>query len=175
MNTRRILFTMVTVGLLASQAAAQTPVQSFEQLSTQVSPGVPVVVHHGNGRRTTGKVTSIADDRIEIGRRRWNFRTDQLSFSEGSVVRIERNDSAWNGTVLGVGVGAAVAWARCRTSRSGDLSCLGWIPLSPLVGGVIGGVIDSTTRQPLFVAPRSGVHLRPVSGRGVGATVSLGF
>ena len=175
MNTRNICLTLACFGILASQAAAQTPVPSFEELSTHVSPGVKVIVQLADGRRTTGTLTSIDGDRIGVIRRRWNWRKEQMSLSEESVIRIERNDSLWNGSVLGVAAGAGVAWARCRTSRSDDYSCLAWIPLSPLFGGLIGGLIDNATHQQLYVAPRSGVQLRPIAGRRVGATVTVGF
>ena len=175
MNTRNVLLITLSVGLVASQAAAQTPVASFEELSAHVSPGVAVIVQLADGRRTTGKLTAIDGDRIGVIRRRWNWRKEQMSFTEESVIRIERHDSLWNGSAVGIAAGAAVAWARCRMSRPDDYSCLAWVPLSPLFGGLIGGLIDNATHQSLYVASRSGVQLRPISGRGVGATVTVGF
>ena len=177
MNTRIVFLTLASFGILASHTAAQTPVQSFEQLSIQMSPGVSVVVDLGDGRRTTGKVTSISAERIEIRRRRWNFRTERLSFPERAVTRIERRDSTWNGELLGAAAGAAVAWAKCKATRNNpdDFSCLYWVPVSPAVGTLIGGAIDRAVRQPLYVASDSRVHLRPIAGPGVGATVTFGF
>ena len=176
MKTRSVLLTLAIIGILAVEARAQTPAQSFEDLSTQVSPGTAVVVTRADGRHTDGKVVSIASDRIEIRHRRWNFRTERLSFFEPTVVRIERRDSTWNGELMGTAVGAAVAWTRCRATRQSpdDFSCLWWIPVSPAVGSLVGGAIDRAVRRPLYVAGAR-VQLRPIAGRGVSAAVRLGF
>ncbi len=166
----KVWIVVLTLGLLvvsSSDGTAQPAAQSFGDLSETVKPGMTVVVGLDDGSRRTGKVFSISGDRIEIRRRRWNWRSEQLTFAARSVRRIENRDSTWNGKLLGVGAGALVAWVRCKIGGPAyglDVGCLGWSLFAPLGGGIAGHVVDLNHRRPLYVAPG-----------GVGIAGTIGF
>jgi hypothetical protein len=174
MTTKTALLMLAALGVVSGNAAAQT--QSFDELSASVRPGTAVDLRLDDGRKTSGKVVSITGDRIEIRRRRW-FRTEQLSFPEASVRRIEERDSTVNGELLGFAAGVLAARIRCVGIRTemDAWSCLGWSVIAPAVGLVSGGAIDGAIRRPLYVATGSRVQLRPLRGGGVGVTASIGF
>jgi hypothetical protein len=126
-----------------------------------------VVVDLADGSSKSGKVMSLSGDRIEIRRRRWNWRSEQLTFAAGAVRRIEHRDSTWNGGLLGVGAGVLAAWVRCKTGGPDyglDVGCLGWSFFAPLGGGIAGHIVDHNYRRPVYVVPG-----------GVGVTATIGF
>lgn len=167
MKTRIVLLMLGLLGVSSGDVAAQTMARSFGDLSETVQPGMTVVVDLANGASAAGKVVSLSGDRIEIRRRRWNWRSEQLTLVEGSVRRIDHRDSTWNGELLGFGAGALAAWVRCKTGGPPygvDVGCIWWSVLAPVGGGVAGHVIDRNHRRPLYVAP--GV---------VGVAATIGF
>ena len=171
----QLLFALTA--LVPVDSTAQTPVQSFDQLNGVVSPGMSVVVQTADGRRATGKVLSLSGAAIEIDRQLWFFRVRTMSIPAGSVRRVEKRDSTWNGALIGVGIGAAATVAECVATRNnpGDWSCLEWALIAPLAGGAIGEGIDARIRQPLYISgPR--VQLSPVGGRGrIGVVAAVRF
>jgi hypothetical protein len=142
-----------------------------------VTPGASVVVRLDDGRSISGTVASLSGDQIEIRRRRWFFRSERLSLPEASVRRIEERDSTWNGTAAGVAAGALVAWIKCRDPRTEEAAwmCLAWVPMSPVVGGLVGAAIDRSVRRPLYIASGSRGRVRPLLGAGVGVAATIGF
>lgn len=171
------LLVMAALAVLTGEVTAQEPVRSFDQVSAVITPGKAIVVDLEDGRRINAKVVSLSNDRIEIHRRRWNFRSEQFSLPEGSILRIEQRDSTWNGTLLGFGAGALAAWAKCKTTQRypHSLDCLPWIPIAPAVGAVIGTVIDANVRRPLYIASGSRVRLVTAAGSGVSVVAMVGF
>jgi hypothetical protein len=179
MKKRVVLLALGLLAVSSGDVAAQTAVQSFGDLSEAVTPGMTVVVDLADGRTRSGKVVSLSGDRIEIRRRRWNWRAEQLTFGAGSVRRIENRDSTWNGEFLGAGAGALVAWVRCKTGgpRSGvDVGCFAWSFVAPIGGGIAGHVIDRNHRRPLYIAPGgTRIQLAPTHEAGIGIAATIGF
>ena len=64
---------LVTLTVMAADAAAQAPVQSFSDLSSLVEPGQRVIVREDDGRTSRGRVVSLVNDQLEIAWRRWLF------------------------------------------------------------------------------------------------------
>jgi len=171
-NIGRRFLLLAALVLAANDAAAQAPVQSFADLQPLVKPGQQVIVWGDDGRKTTGRVVSLAGNQLEIRRqRRFRFRQERLVLTEGSVGRIEHRDSTWNGALLGAGVGVLMTVLVCKTENyySADpllRSCLLWISLGPLGGGLVGGAIDGAINRPLYVsAGGSRITLLPLLGR----------
>ena len=167
MKKRIVLLALGFLGVSSTDVTAQTAIHSFGDLSETVRPGMTVVVDLADGSSRSGKVLSLAGDRIEICRRRWNWRSEQLTFAAGAVRRIEHRDSTWNGKLLGVGAGVLAAWVRCKTSGPDyglDVGCLGWSLFAPIGGGIAGHIVDHNHRRPVYVAPRV-----------VGVTATIGF
>jgi hypothetical protein len=154
-----------TLLLAASDATAQTPVQSFADLQPLVKTGQQVIVWDDDGRKIKAEVLSLSGNQLEIQRWRWFFRRERQLFTEDSVRRIENPDSTANGGLLGVGVGGLMAALRCWADDWG-WACLPWITLAPTAGGFVGAAIDGAVNQPLYVSPRAGgVTLVPLLGR----------
>lgn len=174
-----VLLALSLLVVSSGDVTAQTVVQSFEDLSDVLAPGMAVRVNLTDGGNMSGKVVSVSDDRIEIRRRRWNFRSERLSFGAGSVRRIENRDSTWNGELLGAGAGALVAWARCKTggpSYGVDVGCFAWSVVAPIGGGIAGHVIDRNHRRPLYIAPGgTRIQLAPTHEAGIGIAATIGF
>ena len=167
MKKRIVLLALGFLGVSSAGVAAQTNLQSFGNLPQTVQPGMAVVVDLADGSSRSGKVLSLSDDRIEIRRQRWNWRSEQLTFDIASVRRIEHRDSTWNGELLGVGAGVLAAWVRCKTAGPAyglDLGCLGWSVFAPISGGVAGHIIDRSHRRVLYLAP---------GGAGIAATIGF--
>ena len=168
-------FTLLAAALLAIEAAAQPPVQLFEQLSDVAAPGMSVVVKTTDGRSATGKVVSLTDSALAIDKRRWFFRRERVSFPAASVHRIEKSDSTWNGGLIGAGIGAAVSAVQCSRHRNEpqNWACLFWVGAAPAIGVTIGELVDSSIRQPLYVAR---ARLEPTGdARGVRVIARVGF
>lgn len=172
------LLVMAALGVVSGDVTAQEPLQSFEPLSAAITPGTAIVVELEDGRRISANVVSLAGDRLELRRRRWNFRSEHLLLSAPFVRRIEERDSTINGTMIGFGAGALAAWVKCKSSGPGygvDLGCVWWSFFAPMFGGVAGHVIDGSHRRVLYIAPGSRIQLAPARGVGIGIATTIGF
>ena len=155
--------------LAANEAAAQAPVQSFADLQPLVKPGQQVIVWGDDGRKTIGRVVSLAGNQLEIQRRRL-FRGERRVFTEQSVGRIENHDSDWNGSLIGVGIGILTALTAARLSDGCGEHYLNFCDyvaiLSTPAGYVVGSSIDGAINRTLYVSPgRTRVTLLPLLGR----------
>ena len=171
--------------LLGSDAAAQTPAQSFADLQPLLKPGQRVIVTDAKNVETTGRVVSILGNQLEIdqGRR-------QLVFSEDTVRWIVEDDSNWNGALIGAGVGLVLAvvatlWISERETGflgtgglneaevAGALVSLGLVGI--FGGSYLGGQIDGGIHRVLYLSPRkSNASIAPLLGFprvGVAATI----
>ena len=179
MKKRIVLLALGLLGVSSGAVTAQTAVQSFDELVQTVTPGMTVVVDLADGRSRSGKVVSLSGDRIDIRRRRWIFGSEQLSFVEASVRRMENRDSTANGTLIGIGAGGLAAWVRCKTggpSYGLDVGCVWWSFFAPIGGGVVGNIIDWSHQRPLYVAPvGTRIQLAPTREAGISIAATIGF
>ena len=104
--------------------------------------------------------------RVEMKRRRGNLRSERRTWAEGTVQRIEHEDSRWEGGALGAAVGAAAAVFITKSPRC-DERCLPFIVAAVPVGMVIGEAIDGSINLTLYesplvnrfgIAPAPGLH-----------------
>src|SRR5436190_17717818 len=106
MNRRlRTASIFVLVLAFSSAAAAEEqperlPAASFSALKPSLTPGERLIVRDSSGRTTHGRFVSLTGDELEINRRRWNFRTERRTWTEGTVKRIQHEDSRWEGGVV---------------------------------------------------------------------------
>jgi hypothetical protein len=159
--------------LLASHAAAQTPAQSFTDLQPLLKPGQRVIVTDGKGLKTTGRVVSLLGNQLEIEERRL-----QIMFSEGSVRRVEADDSTWNGALIGAGVGLLLGVLAVKNpSANSEGEEMGLLGAGPLIGYFLGEAIDRETHRLLYVSPgTSGMTFVPLVGRArVGIAAAIRF
>jgi hypothetical protein len=177
---------LATVGLascaalaIAIEAAAQAPVQAFADLPTVLASGQRVIVRGAEGRTLRGEVVALSDGMLEIEWRRWIFQRKHRSLSESSVQSISIQDSDWNGTLLGVGVGILAGMLvdeqLCAVLEP-SLKPVGAYH-GALIGALIGGAVDRSVNQVVYRAPRrEGLTFAPIIGtRRVGFTASAAF
>src|SRR5205809_143627 len=126
---------LAVLALGTVEATAQTPVQSFVDLQPRLKVGQRVFVTDDKGIVTTGRVVSIVGNQLAIDgtqrepRRPFRARLLHPSrpspqkrylLTEDSVRRIENDDGAWNGALIGVGVGLLLGVWEVNTSRSDE-------------------------------------------------------
>jgi hypothetical protein len=169
---RRVRAASIFVLVLAFSSAAAAeeqpggfPARSFSALQPWLTPGDRLIVRDSSGKKTHGRFVSLSGDELEIKRRRWNFRTERRTWTEGTVERIQHEDSRWEGGVVGAAVGLAAIVIMVKSQC--DERCLPFagtgVPLGALIGSAIDGSINQTLYASPFVsrfsiAPASGLH-----------------
>jgi hypothetical protein len=179
--TRRSLRLLTTLAAMAIPAGvgAQTSIQSFEGLQRVLKPGEMVVVTDTNGRETRGTVRDVSASSLVI------LSSDARTFAEPAVLRIRRTDRLANGTLIGLGIGAAVGLiGLASTAGKGDAVYF-WefigVWLCPASGAGLGAIVDHAIGNELiYNAPtRGGAGTVTVSQRfakrPVGLSVSFRF
>lgn len=159
---------------LSSAAAAEEqaeglPARSFSALQPWLTPGERLIVRDGSGRKTHWRFVSLSGDELEIKRRRWNFRTERRTWTEGTVERIQHEDSRLEGGAIGAAVGIAGAVIIAKSPRC-DLQCLPFVVAAVPVGMLIGEAIDGSINFTLYESPvvsRFGIAPAPGLHRGV--------
>jgi hypothetical protein len=158
---------------------SRAPVQAFADLPKVLVSGQRVIVRGAEGRTLRGEVVALSDGMLEIEWRRWIFQRKHRSLSEGSVQSISIQDSDWNGTLLGVGVGILAGMLvdeqLCAVLEP-SLKPVGAYH-GALIGALIGGAVDRSVNQVVYRAPRrEGLTFAPIIGtRRVGFTASAAF
>ena len=155
----------------AEEQAESAPARSFTALQPLLTPGERLIVPDSSGRKTHGRFASLSGDELEIKRRRWNFRTERRAWTEGTVERIQHEDSRWEGKALGAAIGVAALaimnpFRRIETDRCNALCApfiVAAVPVATMIGGAIDGSINDTLYESRFVsrfaiAPAAGLH-----------------
>ena len=108
-----LIFIALLIALLPTGARAQDTATSFEQLRPLLTPGEIVEVDQADGRRVKVRVVQLSADAIEVqdveartgGSDSMPARCRLLEADVQQVV-LERRDSLWNGTLIGLGAAA---------------------------------------------------------------------
>jgi hypothetical protein len=170
---RRVRAAAIFVLVLAFSSAAAAeeqaeglPARSFNALQPWLTPGERLIVRDSSGRKTHWRFVSLSGDELEMKRRRWNFRSERRTWTEGTVQRIEHEDSRWEGGAIGAAVGVAAAVIITKSPRC-DERCLPFIAAAVPMGMVIGEAIDGSINLTLYesplvsrfgIAPAPGLH-----------------
>jgi hypothetical protein len=150
----------------AEEQAEGLPARSFNALQPWLTPGERLIVRDSSGRKTHWRFVSLSGDELEMKRRRWNFRSERRTWTEGTVQRIEHEDSRWEGGAIGAAVGVAAAVIITKSPRC-DERCLPFIAAAVPMGMVIGEAIDGSINLTLYesplvsrfgIAPAPGLH-----------------
>ena len=172
---------LAVVILVANDAAAQAPVQSFADLQHLLKPGQDVMVWDTDGRKVRGRVVVVRGGTLEIRRPpRFGFGSGRRQmFAEASVSRVDHRDSTTvYGGLLGFVVGVAVSVTAWKTATAEDWN-LPEVTLAPIVGSVIGATIDGAINRSVYSSPTAmkRVTVAPVfrrtSGAGLYASISF--
>ena len=155
----------------AEEQADSVPARSFTALQPLLTPGERLIIRDGSGRKTHGRLVSLSGDELEIKRRRWNLRTERRAWMEGTVERIQHEDSRWEGGVVGAAVGLAAVVIMVK-SRC-DERCLPFAGTGVPLGALIGSAIDGSINQTLYASPfGSRFSIAPASGLHPGVVLS---
>jgi hypothetical protein len=176
---RRVLAASIFVLVLAFSSAAAAeeqaewlPTRSFSALQSWLTPGERLIVRDSSGRKTHWRFVSLSGDELEMKRRRWNFRSERRTWAEGTVQRIEHEDSRLEGGAIGAAVGAATAVIMTKSPRC-DERCLPFILAAMPVGIVIGEAVDGSINLTLYEAPLvSRFAIAPAPGLRPGVVLS---
>ena len=176
----RRLTLLATLAFAPAAAAAQTAVQSFADLQPILAAGQKIVVIGVDGRKTRGTVVSLAGGQLEISEPRAFRRAERRVIGEDSIRRIDRQDSDWNGILIGAGAGALGILGLLRLpacNRPDNWSRALFIEAAVPIGMVIGGAIDHAITMPVYVASRrTAVTLSPwVTRAQVGLMARVSF
>jgi hypothetical protein len=180
-----VLIAATLAVVFARPAVAQTTVESFDQLSQVLKPGVIIFVTDQTGQRTKGKISALSGSVLEVRTGGVSERT--LSFPAERVTRVSRVDSRLNGFLIGAVAGAVpgviggMMFNQYCHNEAG--ACPAMIPVAGGVAGLIGAgigyAIDGAIDGQTLVFARRGttqVRVAPLVGDGVGGVrVSLTF
>ena len=148
----------------------ERPPVRFADLQRLLRPGQSVVVTDESGKDTQGTVSDITTSSLTL------LGPGGQTFGEAAVTKVTVRDGVWNGVLIGLGVGAAIAALACRGSDSGryvTMACT-----VPLLGGpALGGVTDWFAQTSYeFLPQHTAVRVSPLLGtERHGVLVSIGF
>ena len=156
----------------AEEQAEGLPARSFGALQPRLTPGERLIVRDSSGRKTHGRFVSLSGDELQIKRRRWNFRAERRAWTEGTVERIQHEDSRWEGGVVGAAVGLAAVVIMVKSPKC-DERCLPFVGTGVQLGALIGSAIDGSINQTLYASPVvSRFSIAPASGLHRGVVLS---
>lgn len=150
---------------------AQVVATSFEELQALVKPGDTIDVTDASGRKTKGRLGDLSASSLELLVRktgpdgRETF-VPQARLSEGDVgqILLERRDSLWNGTLIGLAPGAALGVSLFSVGY-GELGGGAFLWVGGF-GAAIGAAIDA------LIIGRTTVYYRAPGQRSSGVQVS---
>ena len=98
-------------------AAQITPVHSFGELQGLIKPGETITVIDRGGKSTTGRLDSISATSVRVV-----TANDPKEFTNTAISQItkKRHDALWNGAIIGLIAGAAVAGFASNAATSGQ-------------------------------------------------------
>ena len=178
MAIRIILLVMAALGVYPETSLRRSRFDPSIRCLAVITPETAIVVDLEDGRRISANVVSLAGDRLELRRRRWNFRSEHLVFSAPLVRRIEERDSTINGTMIGFGAGALAAWVKCKTSGPGygvDLGCVWWSFSQLRCSGSRRSRHRLESPAGSYIAPGSRIQPAPARGVGIGIATTIGL
>lgn len=160
-NAVRIVAALLVVAALPSAASAQTA-EPFSRLHRLLKAGDRVTVTDADGHRVKGTISEVTAATLSVDRQtRMGRPRDERTFSEGSLLQVERRDSLDNGTLIGLGAGIVMSWAFVR-SQCGppgrDPECaayaglLGYPTIVP-IAAAIGAIVDASYKTRVTLAP----------------------
>ena len=184
MSCLRIAGALLLLCMGAAGVEAQTVASSFDELGVFVKPGDKISVVDVSGKRVNGRVGKLSRDALtlmtESGAR-------HLLESDVALVRQRRDDSLWNGAVIGAAAGggyfATLMIIFHNYSDGGDVIVPTMIAGGAMIvgmGAAAGVGLDALIRRSHVIYRKNGsgtkVSVAPLFGSGRrGAAVSVRF
>ena len=136
----------------AAEESQSAPATSFSALHSLLAPREQLIVRDNLGKTVKGRLVAISDSSLEVARRRWNFRTERRTWTEGSVARIQRLDSTWDGGAIGGAIGVVLVVIMAKSPGCG-WQCLPFAGTAVPLGFFIGGAVDGSRNATLYESP----------------------
>ncbi len=132
----RVLLVLGFVLVVSRVGNAQSAGDSFAELQQRLKPGETVFVTDRQGRETRGTVGRLSDTSLLIF-----VSGDQREIPSTEIIRIEKPDPVWNGSLIG---GALLGFSFMGgAGASCSPHCARDVPLGLLVGAALGGFLGA--------------------------------
>jgi len=158
----------------AAAARAQEQAASLEEVRGKTAPGQTLRVVDKDGRVVKGKLGEITPGWLtlqgERDQQRWRF---DLS----DIRRVERPDSVWSGTLIGLAAGLPAGLALCDCFGGDCCDGGGWAAslTTAALGAGIGALVDAIIGpKVLYRAPEQRREAAPLKNIAVGFTCGVG-
>jgi hypothetical protein len=171
-------WSLIAFLLIVPQAFSQAPASGQPDLRQNVEIGQKVAVRLADGREFKGSVLGITEGELAIATK---GRTETIPTARIEEVTRRRNDSLWNGVIIGGAVGAVLGWASLAANDCDFNECgeAGAVPGGIALGAGVGAGIDLLRRQKQVLYRRSPtkttLSFDLTLGQVKGATVSWRF
>jgi hypothetical protein len=174
MSIARIATALTLAACGTIPAHAQESIGSTPGLSA-LRPGDTVVVTRASAPTLRGRLIAASEGELTI-----QNESGPRRIPVGAVARVWRDDSLWNGALIGAGVGAAAMGVMVSDCKRHDSECRNIATGIGLVvtGGMaaVGTLVDHFRRRLIYERPGLHASVRPVAtGRAAGVTVRLRF
>jgi len=187
-TARRLVPILALILVLAYPGAglAQTrqPNATFNNIERTLKPGHTVVVENVGGERVKGEVVAVSGTELTVEFSRSFEPVSRLTYTPANTRSVVHRDSLLNGTLIGLGAGAAsaVGFVRWQCGPPGfDKECsaiatlvgVGFVP----IGAGLGVLVDFLVRKTVYRhAGDMTVDVTPMLSRGrTGVNVTLRF
>lgn len=141
-HSMRLVFAVWVIGVFfVSPASAQ---DTADQIRGRLKDGQKVSVTDEQGREFKGRVVNMASDVLTLANSR-----DRADIRYEQIVKIERSDGLLNGTLIGLGIGAALGLAVVGDSSGcdegaflfcGDPDAGNYVATALVFGGIGAGI-----------------------------------
>ena len=156
---------LVVLGLQAKDAASQEMATSLSELAEreQLREGDGLYVTVVSGRRIKADLHDLTSDALTLrARLLWTNHWETLRFAEDEVVRVERQDSRWNGFHNGFG-GALGASALFGVGFERPETALLYLGAVAGGSGLVGAIVDGTIHAMVYEGPRARAGAGPAT------------
>jgi hypothetical protein len=178
--------------IVAAPCAAQTRVNSLEELRRELAPGDFITVVPAVGPPVAGRLTRLGQDGIDVRQVAKRPPPDSgprdVTVPLDSLLSLERpRDSSRNGAAIGAGIGAGVGGAMFVHALIIDrneidewaTAYVGAAAICTGIGALVGWAIDAANSKPHIrfdaASGRTKVSVRPAFSRGRGIALAVSF
>ena len=184
-TTARALIVMLALAYpVAGVAQTRTTATSFGNLERSLKPGHTVVVENVGGERVKGEVVAASGSELTVELSQGFEPVSRLTYTPANTRSVVHRDSLLNGTLIGLGAGAAsaVGFVRWQCGPPGyDTECSAIATLVSVAfvpaGAGLGALVDFLMRKTVYRQPGDmTVDVAPMWSQGRrGVNVTLRF
>ena len=178
------IFAVALAVLFPVGAAAQEPVQAFDQLDTRLKIGDRIWLSDTQGHEVKGKVRGVSQGSVKVDA---NGAVQEFQADRVGMIRVEQKDGLRNGALwgalagFGLGVVSCGANPQCSEDESGGGVTIALGVLGAAAGAGIGAAVDAATKGKLVIYNAAGgssarLSVAPIlTARHKGVAMSFSF